>query len=54
MKQQLRQLKLWELSDLLKSHIEGDDITLYYISKEILRFNIKQELRLFKLKQIFN
>ena len=43
---------LWELSDLLKSHIEGDDITLYYISKEILRFNIKQELRLFKLKQI--
>ena len=43
---------LWELSELLKSYIEGDDITLYYISKEILRFNIKQELRRYKLKTI--
>lgn len=43
---------LWELSPLMKSHTEGDDIILYYISKEIIRFNIKQELRAYKIKEI--
>ena len=49
---------LWELSPLLKSFIEGrrvsvgDEIALYYLSKEIIRFNIKQELRKYKLNQI--